>query len=88
MFNTKNNLSVKIEKKLLEIIKRDENIRLEFQKFLSQNDFYSTPDEFQNAVAELKEKESKTLRIIILLGVSIVMRSLIIDASLIKHQIY
>lgn len=66
LFNTKNNLSVKIEKKLLEIIKRDQNIRLEFQNFLSQNNFYCTPDEFQNAVAELQERESKTLRIIIL----------------------
>ena len=57
LFNTKNNLSVKIEKKLLEIIKRDQNIRLEFQNFLSQNNFYCTPDEFQNVVAELQERD-------------------------------
>lgn len=59
LFNTKNNLSVKIEKKLLEIIKRDENIRLEFQKFLSQNVFIVHLMNFKMLLLSLRRKSQK-----------------------------
>ena len=66
LFNTKNNLSIKIENKLLKKIKTDIKTKDQLISFLESNHFLKENDELENMIKIFKERDEKTLRITIL----------------------
>lgn len=66
LFNTKNNLSVKIEKNLLKDLKNDTELFNRFQIFLADHQFYTAENEKSSTLKMLQNKDNDTLRIIIL----------------------
>lgn len=66
LFNTKNNLAVKIENRLFEKIETDSKTRKQFYNFLYTRKFLPERNELEEAVQMFRDRDVSTLRIIIL----------------------
>ena len=66
LFNTKNNLAVKIENRLFEKIETDSKTRKQFYNFLYARKFLPERNELEEAVQMFRDRDVSTLRIIIL----------------------
>lgn len=66
LFNTKNNLAIKIENRLFKKIENDSKIRQQFYDFLAAKQFLPEKNELEEAVQMFRERDASTLRIIIL----------------------
>lgn len=66
LFNTKNNISLKIENKLLDKIEKDNHIKSEFESFLKSQDFDEKENELNKMIELFRKRDETTLRIIIL----------------------
>ena len=66
LFNTKNNISLKIENKLLDKIDKDNHIKSEFESFLKSQDFDEKENELNKMIELFRKRDETTLRIIIL----------------------
>lgn len=66
LFNTKNNISLKIENKLLDKIEKDNHIKSEFESFLKSQDFDEKENELDKMIELFRKRDETTLRIIIL----------------------
>lgn len=66
LFNTKNNLSLKVENRLLDKIKIDEDTAIQFKTFLESKRFFPEDNELENMINIFKERDNSSLRLIIL----------------------
>ncbi|HEL0246542.1 TPA: radical SAM protein [Streptococcus equi subsp. zooepidemicus] len=66
LFNTKNNISLKIENQLLDKVKVDYKTRQKFNSFLASKKFFPEESELDSMVELFRERDDSTLRIIIL----------------------
>lgn len=66
LFNTKNNLAIKIENRLFKKIENDSKTRQQFYDFLAAKQFLPEKNELEEAVQMFRERDASTLRIIIL----------------------
>lgn len=66
LFNTKNNISLKIENNLLEKINTDKKIKEQFHTFLASKSFFPEENELEKMINIFKERDNTTLRVIIL----------------------
>lgn len=66
LFNTKNNMTIKVEKRLLDKIKIDENIAAQFKTFLESKRFFPEDNELENMINVFKDRDNSSLRLIIL----------------------
>lgn len=66
LFNTKNNLVIKVEQRLLDKIKIDVDTAVQFKTFLESKMFFKEDNELEKMISIFEERNNKTLRLIIL----------------------
>lgn len=66
LFNTKNNLAIKVDNCLFDKIKNDSNTKQQFYRFLEVKQFLPENNELEQAIKLFTERDESTLRIIIL----------------------
>ena len=66
LFNTKNNISIKVTNNLISKIENDKSTQLDFENYLISKNFYSEESEFEKSIAQIFDKENEMLRITVL----------------------
>ena len=66
LFNTKNNISICVDNKLMHKLEKDEKIISDFENFLKEKEFFSEENELTEMIRTFQERDNECLRIVIL----------------------